>query len=430
MTPYPLLLDLADRRVVVVGGGHAAERRAVACIAAGADVVVIAPHVCAALAALSTDGSVSLLLREWEQGDLDGAWLVHASTGDQVTDEAVATCSETLRVWCVRDDATVASASLPSITRAGGVVVAISSDHRTSGAPAARDVRDAVALALDTGLLPLRRRRAGPGWVSLVGGGPGDPQLLTVLARRMLAEADVVVVDRLGPRAVLTELDPDVLVVDVGKSPDNHPVRQDEINRILVAHARAGRRVVRLKGGDPFVLGRGGEELLFCREAGVDVTVVPGVTSAFAVPAAAGIPVTHRGLARQVTVLSGHEDADWAGLARSGGTLVFLMGVAGLPYIASGLLAHGMDASTPVAIVENGWLPGQRTTVAPLGRIVGVAAVRRPCSPAVVVVGPVAALARLNDDELPAVRAVGAEPAAPVPVGRASTAEVLVRAAD
>jgi uroporphyrin-III C-methyltransferase/precorrin-2 dehydrogenase/sirohydrochlorin ferrochelatase len=425
MTTYPLLLDLADRRVVVVGGGHAAERRAAACIAAGADVVVIAPHVCAALAALSADESVSLLLREWEGGDLDGAWLVHASTGDRVTNDAVATCSETLRVWCVRDDAAVASASLPSVARAGGVVVAISSDERTPGA--ARDVRDAVALALDTGLLSLRRRRAGPGSVSLVGGGPGDPRLLTVLARRMLAEADVVVVDRLGPRAVLAELDPDVLVVDVGKSPDNHPVRQDEINRLLVEHARAGRRVVRLKGGDPFVLGRGGEELLFCRAAGVEVTVVPGVTSAFAVPAAAGIPVTHRGLARQVTVLSGHEDADWAGLARSGGTLVFLMGVASLPLIASGLLAHGMDASTPVAIVENGWLPGQRTTLAPLGRIVGVAALRRPCTPAVIVVGAVADLACPHGNEAMDL-AVGAEPA-PVPASMASTAEVLVRAA-
>jgi uroporphyrin-III C-methyltransferase / precorrin-2 dehydrogenase / sirohydrochlorin ferrochelatase len=427
MTTYPLLLDLTSRRVVVVGGGDSAQRRAASCADAGADVVVVAPRVCAALAALASDGSVSLLLREWQPSDLDDAWLVHAVTGNQVTDDAVATCSEAQRIWCVREDAAEASAKLPSIARARGVLVAISSDEHTPAAPAARDVRDAVALALDTGLLPLRRQRSGPGSVSLVGGGPGDPQLLTVLARRMLAEADVVVVDRLGPRAVLAELDPDVLVVDVGKSPDNHPFRQDEINRILVAHARAGRRVVRLKGGDPFVLGRGGEELLFCRGAGVDVSVVPGVTSAFAVPAAAGIPVTHRGLARQVTVLSGHEDADWTGLARSGGTLVFLMGVASLPFIVAGLLAHGMDESTPVAIVENGWLPGQRTTVAPLGRIVAVAAARRPCTPAVVVVGAVADLARLQGNEPRAAGAVGAE-TAPVPVGRALTAEVLVRA--
>jgi uroporphyrin-III C-methyltransferase / precorrin-2 dehydrogenase / sirohydrochlorin ferrochelatase len=239
----------------------------------------------------------------------------------------------------------------------------------------------------------LRGRHAGRGLVSLVGGGPGDPDLLTVRARRRLAEADVVVVDRLAPRSVLADLGPDVLVVDVGKSPDEHPVPQDEINRLLVAQARLGRRVVRLKGGDPFVLGRGGEELAYCRAAGVDVEVVPGVTSAFAVPAAAGIPVTHRGLSRQVTLLSGHHDADWAALARSAGTLVVLMGVAALPMIAAGLLGHGMDPATPVAIIERGWLPDQRTTTATLDRITDVAARRRPRNPAVLVIGAVAGMA-------------------------------------
>jgi uroporphyrin-III C-methyltransferase/precorrin-2 dehydrogenase/sirohydrochlorin ferrochelatase len=427
VTTYPLVLDLANRRVLVVGGDHAAERCAVACVEAGADVVVVAPRVSPPLAALATRGSVSLLLREWEPGDLNDAWLVHASTGDSATNAAVESRAESLRVWCVRDDA-ASSASVPSIARAGGVVVAICADDHNPGASPARHIRDAVALALDTGQLPVRRRRAGPGSVSLVGGGPGDPELLTVLARRMLAEADVVVVDRLGPRAVLAELDPDVLVVDVGKSPDKHPVGQDEINRLLVTHARAGRRVVRLKGGDPFVLGRGGEELLFCRASGVDVTVVPGVTSAFAVPAAAGIPVTHRGLSRQVTVLSGHEDADWAGLAGTDGTLVFLMGVAALPVIAAGLLAHGMKPSTPVAIVEQGWLPGQRTTVAPLNRIIAVAALSRPRTPAVIVVGAVAGLARLPDKDSSPAGTLGAEPTAMAEADSAPRSEVLVRA--
>ena len=166
-------------------------------------------------------------------------------------------------------------------------------------------IRDAVQTALETGSLPMRRHRAGAGSVALVGGGPGDPGLITTRGRQLLAQADVVVVDRLAPRALLDELDPEVEVVDVGKTPGNHPVTQDEINPILVEHARAGRRVVRLKGGDPFVLGRGGEEVAACREAGVPVEVVPGVTSAVAVPAAVGIPVTHRGLARQFTVVSG-----------------------------------------------------------------------------------------------------------------------------
>src|SRR5690606_6253562 len=156
-------------------------------------------------------------------------------------------------------------------------------------------LRDAVQVALESGSLPLRRHRRGPGRVALVGGGPGDPGLVTTRGRQLLAEADVVVVDRLAPRALLGELDPDVEVVDVGKAPGHHPVSQDEINRLLVSHASAGKRVVRLKGGDPFVLGRGGEEVAACRAAGVPVEVVPGVTSAVAVPAAAGVPVTHRG---------------------------------------------------------------------------------------------------------------------------------------
>lgn len=409
MTAYPLLLDLTGRRVVVVGGGHVAARRAASCVDAGAEVVVVAPRMCDDLAALAAGGAVTLLRREYEAGDLVDAWLVHASTGDEAVDDAVAARAESLHVWCVRDDPS-AAASLPSVARAGGVVVAVGTDDWTPGSRGARGVRDAIALALDTGRLPLRHQRVGPGSVSLVGGGPGDPGLLTVRARTLLAEADVVVVDRLGPRAVLAELDPDVLVVEVGKAPNDHPVPQDEINRLLVAQARLGRRVVRLKGGDPYVLGRGGEELAFCRAAGVEVDVVPGVCTAYAVPAAAGIPVTHRGLSRQVTVLSGHEDADWAGLARIGGTLVFLMGVAALPSIATGLLAHGMDPSTPVAVVERGWLPGQRTTVAPLDRITEVAASHQPRSPAVVVVGAVAALAQVRADDATLARVVGAEP--------------------
>jgi uroporphyrin-III C-methyltransferase/precorrin-2 dehydrogenase/sirohydrochlorin ferrochelatase len=214
----------------------------------------------------------------------------------------------------------------------------------------------------------------------------------------------VVVVDRLGPRSVLDELGPGVLILDVGKAPGRHPVPQPEINRLLVEHAQAGRRVVRLKGGDPFVLGRGGEEIAACREAGVDVSVVPGVTSAFAVPAAAGIPVTHRGWSRQVTVISGHDavtphglpaDLNWPALARGDGTLVVLMGVAALPAICAGLIGAGMDPATPVAIVENGWTPDQRVTAGPIDGIAELARARGVESPAVIVIGAVAAHARV-----------------------------------
>ena len=395
-TLYPLLLDLTGERVVVVGGGPVAARRAAGCVQAGADVVVVAPAVCEDIADLARAGPVRVVAREYLSGDLDGARLVHATTGDRAVDEAVATDAAAQGAWCVRaDDAAASRARVPAVARSSGIVVAVGSEE-AADPRRAMAVRDAVALALDTGMLPVRRRRQSAGdragRVSLVGGGPGDPGLLTVRGRQRMAEADVVVVDRLAPREVLDQLEPDVLVVDVGKSPDHHPVPQDEINRLLVEHARAGRRVVRLKGGDPHVLGRGGEELAFCRAEGVAVEVVPGVTSAVAVPAAAGIPVTHRGLSRQVTVVSGHDGADWGTLARLDGTLVILMGVAGLPHISASLLRHGMEPTTPVAVVEQGFHPDQRTTRGTLADIAAVAHRRGVRAPAVVVVGAVAAL--------------------------------------
>jgi uroporphyrin-III C-methyltransferase/precorrin-2 dehydrogenase/sirohydrochlorin ferrochelatase len=309
-----------------------------------------------------------------------------------VVNDQVAADAERHRVWCVRaDDAAASAAWTPAVARSGDVAVAVSA----GGDPrrAAR-LRDAVRLLLDTGRLPLRRtRRDGRGHVALVGGGPGDPGLLTLRGRRRLAEADVVVVDRLAPRDVLDELDPDVEVVEAGKAPHAHTLSQDEINELIVARARAGQRVVRLKGGDPYVLGRGGEEALACAAAGVECEVVPGVTSAVAVPAAAGIPVTHRGMAAQLTVVSAHCDTsggpDWAALARAGGTLVLLMAVARLRQAADGLVAGGLDRATPVAVVERGTTPDQRVTTATLADVADVATARAVRSPAVVVVGEV-----------------------------------------
>jgi uroporphyrin-III C-methyltransferase/precorrin-2 dehydrogenase/sirohydrochlorin ferrochelatase len=261
---------------------------------------------------------------------------------------------------------------------------------------AARAASTAVAAALDTGAVPLRRHRRGPGRVVLVGGGPGDPGLLTLRGRRALAEADVVVVDRLAPLAVLEELHDGVEVIDVGKAPDHHPVPQTEINAILVDRARAGLRVVRLKGGDGYVLGRGGEEVAACRDAGVPCEVVPGVSSALAVPAAAGIPVTHRGVSRSVTVTTGHEVLDPAEarvLAALTGTLVVLMGVSRLSDLCQALVAAGRCPTTPVAIVERGCTPQQRTTTATLATAADRAVARGVAAPAVVVVGAVAAMA-------------------------------------
>lgn len=387
---YPLTLDVAGRRAVVAGGGPVAARRAAALADAGADLVVVAPYLCEPLAELVAAGRARWLPRDYASGDLDGAWLAHTATGDRHVDDQVAADAEAARVWCVRaDDAAASAAWTPAVARLGDVLVAV-----TGGADPRRAVRlrDAVQTALETGGLPLRRTRVGTGSVALVGGGPGDPGLVTTRGRSLLAQADVVVVDRLAPRALLDELDPDVQVVDVGKTPGNHPVPQDEINRLLVEHALAGRAVVRLKGGDPFVLGRGGEEAAACRAAGVPVEVVPGVTSAVSVPAAAGIPVTHRGLARQFTVVSGHEGLDWPSLAAVEGTLVLLMGVSRLADTARQLIAHGKNPGTPAAVVEDGFGPRQRTTTGTLATIAGLAAERAVRPPAVIVVGAVAAL--------------------------------------
>lgn len=396
----PLHLSLRGRRVVVVGGGPVAARKVASSLEAGADVLVVAPFACELIVDDHAAGLLTWRRAEYSAADLDGAWLAFAATGERVVDDAVAADAQARRMFCVRaDDGALGSARSVAVIRRDDVLVSVGSagaaDPRRTVA-----VRDAISASLDAGTLPVRRQRSGPGRVVLVGGGPGDGDLLTLRGRRELAAADVVVVDRLAPRSVLSELGPGVLILDVGKAPGRHPVPQSEINRLLVEHARAGRRVVRLKGGDPFVLGRGGEEVAACREAGVAVSVVPGVTSAFAVPAAAGIPVTNRGQSRQVTVLTGHDavspdgrqaDLDWTALARGDGTLVVLMGVAALPAIRAGLLGAGMDPATPVAIVENGWTSAQRVTAGPIEEIAALAAERGVRSPAVIVIGAVAA---------------------------------------
>jgi uroporphyrinogen III methyltransferase / synthase len=231
--------------------------------------------------------------------------------------------------------------------------------------------------------------------VALVGAGPGDPGLLTRRGAELLAAAEVVIYDRLGTDALLDLAPATARRISVGKAPGSVDATQDQINALLVEHGRAGRAVVRLKGGDPFVFGRGGEEAEALAAAGVSFEIVPGVTSAVAAPAYAGIPVTHRGLSTHVTIVTGHEDptkghtdVDWARLAAAGGTLVILMGAATLPAIAAQLLAAGLAADTPVAAIHAGTRPEQRTTRGTLGTVADLAV----AAPAAVVVGAVAAL--------------------------------------
>nr|WP_223110999.1 uroporphyrinogen-III C-methyltransferase [Aeromicrobium senzhongii] len=381
-------MRLEGRRVVVVGGGHVATRRAFALVESGADVHVVSPAVSDSLASAIGRGTITWHERAYHCGDLDGAWLVQTATGVPAVDDLVADDAEARQIFCLKGgDPERATAWTPAVARVDDVTIAVSGGGDAGRASA---LRDALATALQTGDLPLRHRTHPRGLVALVGGGPGDPGLLTARGRRLLAEADVVVFDRLAPQSVLAELAADVEVIDVGKQPDHHPIPQEQINALLVDRAREGKVVVRLKGGDPYVFGRGGEELLACREAGIEVEVVPGVTSAIAVAAAAGIPVTHRGVARGFSVVTGHESL--GELPRRGDhTLVMLMGVKRLRSTADELIAAGHDPETPTAVIERGFSPDQRTTIATLGTIADRAS--DAVSPAITVIGDVVSLA-------------------------------------
>lgn len=401
---YPLSLDLTDRLVLVVGGGPVAVRKARACLDAGSRVLIVAPGL--SDPTLADAPGVRWVAAPFDPAVLDEAgervWLAHTATGRLEVDEAVARAADAAGIWCVRaDDATRSRAWNPAVTRgegrAEGVTVAVTG----GGDPRrATRLRDAIGARLASGDLPVARVRGGSqgtprplGRVALVGGGPGSPDLITVRGRHLLAEADVVVTDRLGPVELLSTLGPDVEVVVVGKHRDRHPVPQDEINAILVDRARRGLDIVRLKGGDPFVLGRGGEEMLHCAEHGIEVEVVPGITSAVSVPAAAGIPVTHRGITTSFVVASSHDGAGPAldGLrdARQDATLVLVMGVTALARTAARVIEAGRAPSTPVAIVERGWTPEQRVTRTTLARAAEDAEAAGVRAPAVIVVGDV-----------------------------------------
>ncbi|QDY90277.1 uroporphyrinogen-III C-methyltransferase [Arthrobacter sp. UKPF54-2] len=387
---YPTALRLLGRRVLVVGGGPVAARRAKGLLDAGAQVTVVAPAACPALDDLAGAGLLDWQPRPYRSSDVDGVWFVQTATGYAAVDTQVAADAEAQRIWCVNaSDHDASAAWTPAVAVVDDVKIAVNAGGDPRRAMA---LRDAVATALETGDLPLRRHRAQTdataGSVALVGGGPGVSGLITVRGRRLLGQADVVVADRLGPRNLLAELAPDVRVVEVGKTPGHHPVPQAEINRILVDEALAGHRVVRLKGGDPYVLGRGGEEAEFCRQHGVEVEVVPGVTSAISVPAAAGIPVTHRGLAKGFSVVTGHEELAEVP-ARPDHTVILLMGVGQLRASADSLARAGLPAETPVGIVENGYLPNQRVTIGTLGTIADQAEAASVANPAVIVIGDV-----------------------------------------
>ena len=394
-------LRLAGKKVVVVGGGTVAQRRLPLLIATGAEVHVVSRSATPAVEAMS---GIALSVREYRDGDLEGAWYAIAATDDPEVNSAVVAEADRRRIFCVRADIAVeASAVTPASFSYAGLSVGVlaGGEHRRSAA-----IRSAIREALQQGLITLE----GPdssvssdvvrGGVALVGGGPGDPELITVRGRRLLAQADVVVADRLAPPELLAELPPHVEIIDAAKIPYGRAMAQDAINDVMIERARSGRFVVRLKGGDPFVFARGYEEVLACAEAGIPVTVVPGVTSAIGVPALAGVPVTHRAINHEFVVVSGHVApghpeslVNWDALAAMTGTIVLLMAVERIEMFVDVLLKGGRPADTPVLVVQHGTTAAQHTLRATLAdtpekiRAEGI----RP--PAIIVIGPVAGFA-------------------------------------
>lgn len=392
---YLVGLRLEGKKVVVVGGGTVAQRRLPLLVASGADVHVITK---AATPVVEAIDGITLTMREFRDGDLEGAWYVIAATDDPDVNAAIVAEAENRRIFCVRADVAIeGTAVTPATFEYEGLAVGVlaGGEHRRSAG-----IRTAIREALQQGLLTDDSAAASgviKGGVALVGGGPGDPELITVRGRRLLAHADVVVADRLAPQELLAELSPDVEVIDAAKIPYGRAMAQDAINDVLIARAKEGKFVVRLKGGDPFVFARGYEEVIACADAGIPVTVVPGVTSAIAVPALAGVPVTHRGLTHEFVVVSGHLAPDhpeslvnWDALAAMSGTIVLLMAVERIELFVKALLQGGRPADTPVLVVQHGTTSSQRTLRATLAqtpervRSDGI----RP--PAIVVIGAVA----------------------------------------
>jgi uroporphyrin-III C-methyltransferase/precorrin-2 dehydrogenase/sirohydrochlorin ferrochelatase len=443
---FPAFVDLVRKRVVVVGGGEVATTKVRALLPCRPDpLVVVAPEATQFIRSEAAEGRVAWLARPWQPDDLRAAHLVFAATDDRAVNAEVAQHARRLGIPVLAvDDVPNCDFIAPAIVRRGDVVVAISTGGRSPAmarrtrvrldqllprywgdlldvAASAReklgDTRSlidpeqwqsaldvvepqvaagALSQATDQLLRQLERSLFEPksGLVSLVGAGPGDPELLTVRAVRRLQAADAVVHDRLVTQDVLAYAPEHVERFDVGKTPHHTGPSQADIQLLLIRLGREGKRVVRLKGGDPLVFGRGGEEALALARAGVPFEIVPGISAALAAPAAAGIPVTHRGLSGSVTIATGHggQPHDWQALARSAGTLVFLMAVEHLEEIVERLLVHGRPADEPAALVRWATTPQQTSLVATLGTIAEAARRAALKPPAVLIVGATAAL--------------------------------------
>ena len=446
MKLYPLFADLKGRRALVVGGGTVAARKVAALLKANANVRVGAIEINDEVRTLHAQGRIELRHGPFEESWLDCVWLVVAATNDVAVNRRIAEAAEPRQCFVnVVDDAKLSTFHVPAVVDRSPLIVAISSG---GGAPMlARWVRERLERLLDHGIgaaakwleghrANIRARRADVssrrtfyqrilddavwrrrdrddvltrylredetvhGSVTLVGAGPGDPGLLTLRALRALNEADVILHDRLVSEAVLDLARRDAERIDAGKRVgEDHDVAQARIHALMRDHARAGRRVVRLKGGDPFVFGRGGEELEFLRANDIEYDVVPGITAALACAAYAGVPLTHRDLAQSVRFVTAHaqhslDTLDWRSLAQEKQTLAIYMGVALLATLRCRLIDHGRDAQTPFALIENGTSAAQRVITGTLGQLDTLAKIHDVRAPALLIVGEVAHFAR------------------------------------
>ncbi len=390
-------LSLQDREVLVVGVGAPALGAIVTLVEAGARVTAVGTGPVAAIVDLSARGAIHIVDVPPPGGELARFWLVVAASGDPETDRAAAQSAHAVGRFCLSDrlddvpiDPAAPSASGPDAGLTGPIRDV--DERATPGGVVVEESAPSAGAAN-----PRSSPTPSVGRVVLVGGGPGDPGLLTVAGRDAVRAADVLLVDRLAPLAVLAETRAGAEVIDVSKIPRGRFTPQEEINRLLVERAAAGRNVVRLKGGDSFVFGRGGEEWAACAAAGIPVTVIPGVSASLAAPALAGIPVTHRTMTQGFTVVSGHvppgdpaSTLDWSALARSGTTLILLMAVKNLPAITAELLADGLAPDTPAATVADAGSSRQRAVRSDLSGIAAATADAGIGAPAVTVIGAVA----------------------------------------
>ncbi|MCW9078618.1 MAG: siroheme synthase CysG [Gammaproteobacteria bacterium] len=451
MEHLPIFLSVKDQFCVVVGGGEIATRKVSLLLRAGAHLQIVAPELCPNLAALRDQGRIEHLARGYRDGDLDDAYLAIAATDNAETNHAVAAAGRALGIPVnVVDHPEDGSFIMPSIIDRSPVIAAVS----TGGASPvlARLIRSRLESLIPAGYGrlaelagkfrervkerfqdPADRRRfwdcilqgrvaervfsghmreaevlmehelgsgalqPGMGEVYLVGAGPGDPDLLTFRALRLMQQADVVVYDRLVAKAVLDMTRSDAERIYVGKERDNHAMRQEEINQLLADLAKQGKRVVRLKGGDPFIFGRGGEEIDTLASQGVPFQVVPGITAASGCASYSGIPLTHRDFAQSVTFVTGHlkdntMNLNWNQLAQPSQTVVFYMGLKGLPIISRELQAHGMPADTPAALVQQGTTHQQRVFTGTIASLPEIVQRERPKPPTLIIVGDVVQL--------------------------------------